>query len=81
MANILQPAADSFWSEQIIGLNYLTVALLASILVLAIAVRFFTMWVAPKLLSKIIRSDSIQSKAVKDSDKALGNAAGAGIAM
>ena len=77
MANILQPAADSFWSEQILGLNNLTVALLAGIFLLAIVVRFITMWVAPKILTKIIQSDSIQSKAVKDSDKALGNAAGA----
>ena len=81
MANILQPAADSFWSEQILGLNNLTVALLAGIFLLAIVVRFITMWVAPKILTKIIQSDSIQSKAVKDSDKALGNAAGAGVAM
>ena len=33
---------------------------------------------APRVLKKIIPSDSIQSKTVKDSDKALGTAAGAG---
>lgn len=81
MGSLLQPDADSFWSEQIIGLNYLTVGILVGLFLMAVVVRFTTMWVAPKLLKKIIRSDSIQSKTVKDSDKALGTAAGAGVTL
>ena len=81
MANILQPAADSFWSEQILGLNYLTVSILAGIFLVAIIVRYTIMWLAPKVLKKIIRSDSIQSKAVKESDKALGTAGAAGVSL
>ena len=37
--------------------------------------------IVSKNLEKIIRSDSIQSKTVKESDKALGTAAGAGISF
>ena len=81
MSSLLQPDADSFWSEQILGLNYLTVAILIGLLLFATVVRFLTMWAAPKLLKKIISSDSIQSKTVKDSDKALGTAAGAGVSL
>ncbi|HJL96671.1 MAG TPA: mechanosensitive ion channel family protein [Candidatus Poseidoniaceae archaeon] len=81
MGSLLQPDADSFWSEQILGLNYLTVSILAGLFLMAVLVRLATMWMAPKLLKKIIRSDSIQSKTVKESDKALGTAAGAGFSL
>ncbi len=81
MSNLLSPAEDSFWSEQILGLTHLTLAVLVGLLLLAVATRFLTMRLSPRILKKIIRSDSIQSKTVKESDKALGTAAGAGISF
>ncbi|MEJ6530033.1 MAG: mechanosensitive ion channel family protein [Candidatus Poseidoniales archaeon] len=72
---------SAFWMDEILGFNNLTLALLLGVVVIALLTRFFTMWLAPKLLKKIITSDSIENKAVKDSDKALGNAAGAGISF
>ena len=81
MSNILSPADNSFWSEQVLGLSNLTLAVLFGLLIVAIGMRFLTMKVSPKILKKIIRSDSIQSKTVKESDKALGTAAGAGVSF
>jgi MscS family membrane protein len=81
MSNFLTPEADSVWMDQMLGLNYLTIALLTGLLAIGILSRFITMWLAPKALKKIIPSDSIQSKTVKDSDKALGTAAGAGVTL
>lgn len=81
MSNFLTPEADSVWMDQMLGLNYLTIALLVGLLLIGIIARFVTMWLAPRVLKKIIPSDSIQSKTVKDSDKALGTAAGAGIML
>ena len=81
MSNLLTPEADSVWMDQMFGLNYLTIALLVGLLLIGIIARFVTMWLAPRVLKKIIPSDSIQSKTVKDSDKALGTAAGAGIML
>ena len=70
-----------FWMDEILGFNNLTLAILLGVVVIAFLTRLLTMWLAPKLLKKIITSDSIENKAVKDSDKALGNAAGAGISF
>jgi len=70
-----------FWMDEILGFNNLTLAFLLGMVVIALLTRLLTMWLAPKLLKKIITSDSIENKAVKDSDKALGNAAGAGVAF
>ena len=81
MSNLLTPEADSVWMDQIFGLNYLTVSVLIGLLLIGILARFATMLMAPRVLKKIIPSDSIQSKTVKDSDKALGTAAGAGITL
>lgn len=69
------------WMDEILGFNNLTLAILLGVVVIAFLTRLLTMWLAPKLLKKIITSDSIENKAVKDSDKALGNAAGAGISF
>ncbi|MBT60387.1 MAG: hypothetical protein CMA63_02390 [Euryarchaeota archaeon] len=79
--DILQPGSDSFWAEEIIGMNNLTVAILLGIFIIAVMVRMLTMMMAPRILKKVIRSESIESKTVKDSDKALGSAAGAGVAL
>ena len=81
MSNFLKPEDDSFWMEQIFGLNYLTVSILLGLLAIGILSRFLTMWLAPNVLKKMIPSNSIQSKTVRDSDKALGTAAGAGITL
>ncbi len=79
--DILQPGSDSFWAEEIIGMNNLTVTILLGIFIIAVMVRMLTMMMAPRILKKVIRSESIESKTVKDSDKALGSAAGAGVAL
>ena len=81
MRNFLTPEADSVWMDQIFGLNYLTVSVLIGLLLIGILARFATMLMAPRVLKKIIPSESIQSKTVKDSDKALGTAAGAGLSL
>jgi len=72
---------SDFWMDEILGFNNLTLAILLGVVVIAFLTRLLTMWLAPKLLKKIITSDSIENKAVKDSDKALGNAAGAGVSF
>jgi MscS family membrane protein len=59
-----------------IGLNEITIIALIGALIVGIMVRYLTMWVAPTLLKKLIQSENIQRKTVKDSDKALGTAAG-----
>ena len=63
-----------------IGLNEITVLALFGILLVGIIVRYITMMIAPSLLRKLIRSENIQRKTVKDSDKALGTAAGSAAA-
>tara|TARA_B100000767_G_scaffold172043_2_gene161007 strand:+ start:3012 stop:4109 length:1098 start_codon:yes stop_codon:yes gene_type:complete len=72
--NIATETAES------LGFNEITVAVIVGIILAGIAVRFITMLIAPKLLNRIIRSENIKRKTVKDSDKALGSAAGAAVA-
>ena len=81
MSGIPQPAEGSFWTEEILLINNATVVLLLGILGAAILARVVTMIMAPRLMSKVIHSDKVRSKTVKDSDKALGTAAGAGLSM
>ena len=70
-------AADTAES---LGLNEITVLAIIGIIVAGIITRFLTMLAAPKVLNRIIRSENIKRKTVKDSDKALGSAAGAAVA-
>ena len=70
-------AADTAES---LGLNEITVLAIIGIIVAGIITRFLTMLAAPKALNRIIRSENIKRKTVKDSDKALGSAAGAAVA-
>ena len=81
MSGILQPAEGSFWAEELLFTNNATVVLLLSILAIAILTRIGVMVLAPRILRKIVKSDSIQTKTIRDSDKALGTAAGAGVAL
>ena len=81
MSGILQPAEGSFWAEELFLVNNATLVLLFSILTIATLTRVGVMALAPRMLRKIVKSDSIQSKTIRDSDKALGTAAGAGVAL
>ena len=62
-----------------VGINEITVLAIIGIAITGIIVRFLTMVFAPSLLKKIIRSENLQTKTVKQSDKALGSAIGAGV--
>ncbi len=81
MSGILTPAEGSFWAEEVLMTNNATIALLLGVFVAALLTRFLTMFMAPRLMSKIIHSEKVRSKAVKNSDKALGNAAAAGLSL
>ena len=70
-------AADTAES---LGLNEMTVIAILGIFLAGVVTRFITMQIAPKVLNRIIRSENIKRKTVKDSDKALGSAAGAAVA-
>ena len=78
MLDYAPPTDSDIWLTEIIGFNYLTIALLVVIFFIAIITRIFTMWFTPIVLRKIITSDTIEETAVRDSDKALGTAFGAG---
>ena len=69
--NIANQAAQS------VGINEMTILAILGIVLAGIVVRFLSMAFAPSLLKKIIRSENLQTKTVKQSDKALGSALGA----
>ena len=69
--DIANQAAES------VGINEMTVLAILGIILAGIIVRFLSMAFAPSLLRKIIRSENLQTKTVKQSDKALGSALGA----
>ena len=71
--DIANQAAES------VGINEMTIIAIAGIILTGLLVRFITMAFAPSLLRKIIRSENLQTKTVKQSDKALGSAIGAGV--
>ena len=77
MASLVSTADDSVWMTEILNFNVLTLSALATVLLLGFITRFAVMMYAPVLLRKIIKSDSIEAKAIKDSDKALGTAVAA----
>lgn len=62
-----------------VGINEMTILAILGIILAGLVVRFLTMALAPSLLTKIIRSKNLQTKTVKQSDKALGSAIGAGV--
>ena len=72
-SNIATETAES------LGFNQTTVLAIIGIIIAGIVTRFIVMQIAPSVLKKIIRSDNIKRKTVKDSDKALGSAAGAAL--
>ncbi len=73
-SNIAADTAES------LGLNQTTVLAIIGIIIAGIVTRFIVMQIAPSVLKKIIRSENIKRKTVKDSDKALGSAVGAALA-
>ena len=78
MLDYAPPTDSTIWLNEYLGFNNLTVAILTLFILTAFIVRKFTMWFIPILLRKIITSDTIEENAVRDSDKALGTAAGIG---
>jgi MscS family membrane protein len=80
MDALWDPAADSSLRNELFGFTNYTLLALLGLVFLIVAARFITMKFAPTVLRTIIRSEAIKSKTVQDSDKALGTAAGAGLA-
>jgi MscS family membrane protein len=80
MDALWDPAADSSLRNELFGFTNYTLLALLGLVSLIVAARFITMKFAPTVLRTIIRSEAIKSKTVQDSDKALGTAAGAGLA-
>ena len=72
------PTDSSVWLNEFLGFNNLTITILALFILTAIIARKITMWFVPIVLRKIITSETIEEAAVRDSDKALGTAAGIG---
>ena len=81
MESLWDPAADSALRNEVFGFSNFTLVAMASILMLILIVRIITMRIAPTVLRTIIRSEAITSKTVQNSDKALGTAAGVGVAL
>jgi len=81
MSGILNPEDGSFWADEVFFMNNATIVMLFGILTLSVFARIGVMALAPRILRKIVQSDSIQAKTIRDSDKALGTAAGAGVAL
>ena len=71
--DIANQAAES------VGINEMTILAILGIILVGVVVRFLTMTFAPSLLTKIVRSKNLRTKTVKQSDKALGSAVGAGV--
>ncbi|MBL6886647.1 MAG: mechanosensitive ion channel family protein [Candidatus Poseidonia sp.] len=81
MESLWDPAADSALRNEVLGFSNFTLLAILSIFVMILIVRLITMRIAPTVLRTIIRSEAITSKTVRNSDKALGTAAGVGIAL
>ena len=71
--DIANQAAES------VGINEMTILAILGIVLVGVVVRFLTMTFAPSLLTKIVRSKNLRTNTVKQSDKALGSAVGAGV--
>ena len=80
MDGLWNPASDSALRNEVFGFTAYTLLAILGLVVMIFIVRMFTMRFAPTVLGTIIRSQAIKSKTVRDSDKALGTAAGGGLA-
>ena len=80
MDGLWNPASDSSLRNEVFGFTTYTLLAVVGLLVMIFIVRLLTMRFAPKVLGTMIRSQAIKSKTVRDSDKALGTAAGVGLA-
>ena len=80
MNGLWDPAADSSLRNEVFGFTNYTLLALLGLFVMVFIVRMLTMRFAPTVLGTIIRSEAIKSKTIQDSDKALGTAAGMGLA-
>ena len=80
MDGLWNPASDSALRNEVFGFTTYTLLAILSLVVMIFIVRMITMRFAPTVLGTIIRSQAIKSKTVRDSDKALGTAAGVGLA-
>ncbi|MEC7508048.1 MAG: mechanosensitive ion channel family protein [Candidatus Thermoplasmatota archaeon] len=80
MDGLWNPAADSALRNEVFGFTTFTLLAVLGLLVMIFIVRLLTMRFAPTVLGTIIRSEAIKGKTVQESDKALGTAAGVGLA-
>ena len=80
MDGLWNPAADSALRNEVFGFTNYTLLAVLGLLVMIFIVRLLTMRFAPTVLGTIIRSEAIKGKTVQESDKALGTAAGVGLA-
>ena len=80
MDGLWNPAADSALRNEVFGFTTFTLLAVVGLLVMIFIVRLLTMRFAPTVLGTIIRSEAIKGKTVQESDKALGTAAGVGLA-
>ena len=80
MDGLWNPAADSALRNEVLGFTTFTLLAVVGLLVMIFIVRLLTMRFAPTVLGTIIRSEAIKGKTVQESDKALGTAAGVGLA-
>jgi len=81
MESLWDPAADSGLRNEVLGFSNFTLLAILCVFALILIVRIITMRIAPTVLRTIIRSEAITSKTVRNSDKALGTAAGVGLAL
>ncbi len=80
MDGLWNPAADSALRNEVLGFTTYTLLAVLGLLVMIFIMRLLTMRFAPTVLGTIIRSEAIKGKTVQESDKALGTAAGVGLA-
>ena len=80
MDGLWNPAADSALRNEVLGFTTYTILAVLGLLVMIFIMRLLTMRFAPAVLGTIIRSEAIKGKTVQESDKALGTAAGVGLA-
>ena len=80
MDGLWNPAADSALRNEVLGFTTYTMLAVLGLLVMIFIIRLLTMRFAPAVLGTIIRSEAIKGKTVQESDKALGTAAGVGLA-
>ena len=80
MSNLWTPDEGSTLLNTVAGFNLYTLLALLGLVFVIVVVRALTMRFSPALLRRLIRVEAITNKTVRDSDKSLGVAAGAGVA-